>query len=340
MSILDIILTAAGNTTIPAVVPVSFQQLTLPISGVWSNLLKTTTTDFIFTTSSLNRSSTIKSTNSTNWTNQTVTSHTTTSFNWGTFYTAGSVIIGVSSSATATTRYLVSTDNGTTWALGTFPSNSTWAVGCSDGTTIYLVDTSFGGKLIYTTNGTSWTTVSSTNLSTLVNSLVYFNGVFYLYRNSNQYQTTTTPKVANTWSSIITEPALFSASNYLRNVTVKQDGKLWGTKLGLSGILYYSNDGTSWNQLQWPTSIGGISPLSYSWSLPIYHNGIYYCINTNLANNYFIYSADLSNWYLGNLPYTFSSTEGSSYIEIDVNNNIIIITKNGSTGTNFILKSI
>lgn len=154
-------------------------------------------------------------------------------------------------SGSDTARLAYSTDGGVNFTRITSPVSgftnvNTFCNSAAYGNGRFVVsgnlDASGNLKVMYSTNGTSWTLVQITTGTSSPSTLFFLGGYFYIGISSGSMWRSTD---AVTWTSY--NPA----NKYVNsNLVAEKDGILyWGNKPGNTAYLYSTDNGTTWNTI-------------------------------------------------------------------------------------------
>lgn len=115
-------------------------------------------------------------------------------------------------------------------------------------------DSSTTGEYVYSSDGVTWAAKSITGFTTLMKAMIYWNGTWYVFSNT-QVATTTTPQTGSSWAvSSVTYGLVESVRSVGYNAThlVISGNETAPNKPAIS----YSTNGTSWTACDVSVALG------------------------------------------------------------------------------------
>lgn len=144
---------------------------------------------------------------------------------------------------------LRSTDNGTTWTLGSSGAGTLYAISYINS---QFVAVGYGGSVVYSTDGSSWNSANYSDDGSVLSGITYGNGTYVMVGEDGNYNSlylTRTSLASGSWAVPSSpppqvEPASFQLTvNYGNGVFLSfyNDGYL-------NGYLFTSTNGQTWTQ--------------------------------------------------------------------------------------------
>ena len=195
--------------------------------------------------------------------------------------------VAVSSSADPNNAVISSTNNGQTWSAGSSSTggsipDQSWNSVVYGGDKFVAVSANGSYRIMYSTSGTSWTTIASP-LNVTYRSIAYGGGKFVAITDGSSDQVTYSSNGIN-WDIL----SVSGVSN-LSSITYG-DGKFVAVGNGGSGARAMSStDGINWTALTVPAQ---------AWNSVTYGDGKFLAVGNNNDTDV-MYSTDLTNWTLG-----------------------------------------
>ena len=195
--------------------------------------------------------------------------------------------VAVSSSADPNNAVISSTNNGQTWSAGSSSTggaipDQSWNSVVYGGDKFVAVSANGSYRIMYSTSGTSWTTIASP-LNVTYRSIAYGGGKFVAIADGASDQVTYSSDGIN-WNIL----SVSGVSN-LSSITYG-DGKFVAVGNGGSGARAMSStDGINWTALTVPAQ---------AWNSVTYGDGKFLAVGNNNDTDV-MYSTDLTNWTLG-----------------------------------------